>query len=86
MFKNLISLFAIVGWPIVVLAVLALRASGSAGLTGIEYAAWLLVAFAPAAAWWIIKRNRPTPSIAEILYDTEHRDKSVEAPAKVTRG
>ncbi|HET9372731.1 MAG TPA: hypothetical protein VFO19_20850 [Vicinamibacterales bacterium] len=79
--KTLISIFAIVGWPIVVTAVLAVRASGG-GVSWLEYVAWLLVAFAPAAAWRLIVVRRPSQSIAEILYDTEHRDE----PAEVRRG
>lgn len=80
--------FAFVGWPAVVIIALTGRVltAGSAPGTP-EYVGWLLLASMPPVTGWLIARGRPSRSVAQILYDTEHSEAPGEkAAVRVPRG
>jgi hypothetical protein len=61
------------GWLSVILLTLAARISFlSASISAAEYAAWAFLLCVPAAIAFILGRNRPSASVAQVIYDAEN--------------
>ena len=72
---NRLLAVAVSGWAIVVLASLATRAAlftSPVSLT--ESLAWVFVGCVPSAVFLVVFRGAPSPTIAQVLYSTEHQD------------
>ena len=77
-------LSALAGWPVVVLAALSARAAFvSAEISGTEYAGWLFLSCGPGAIALTIVRGLPSPSMTQVLYDTERT--GVSGPGRSVR-
>jgi hypothetical protein len=76
-------LSAVIGWPIVVLAVLVARVTFAASSLSVgEYVGWLFLAAAPVAIALVILRGQSAEPIAQVLYDAEHvKDARTPVPA-----
>jgi hypothetical protein len=81
-------LSAVIGWPIVVLAVLVARATLAVSSLSVgEYVGWLFLASAPVAIAIVILRGQSAEPIAQVLYDAEHVAESrPSAPVADRRG
>ena len=61
------------GWILLVASMLALRIALGAGSPSLgESAAWFALSCGPAALLFFTVRGAPPPTIAEILYATDH--------------
>jgi hypothetical protein len=64
----------VTAWPALVLVTLAVRALFGSPIGANEYAAWLFLAGAPVVIALVIMRGMSSPTITQVLYDTEHPD------------
>jgi hypothetical protein len=64
----------LITWPSIVFAALTGRiAIGSSAISASEYVGWFFLVLAPVATYLMLMRNRPSRSIAEVLYNAERR-------------
>jgi hypothetical protein len=72
-FRQLFVPFLIT-WPTVVFATLTGRiAIGSSAISASEYVVWFFCVLGPVATYLMLMRNRPSDSIAKVLYNAERR-------------
>jgi hypothetical protein len=75
---------ALVSWPALVVALLALRIVSGAAVAPASYGAWMFLAAAPMlVAVLVLNGIRPTRSVAHVLYDAEHATVRIPPPAPI---
>jgi hypothetical protein len=74
---------ALLGWPVTILLVFALRESVlRPALSAPEYAGWVFLACAPLLIALMIASGRSTGSIAQTIYDAERAAAGIRKPVR----